>query len=59
MRRAARLTDIDVLTAASALVCTYQRVRVRLRVRLERLDSPCVIKIVDASIAEESEVFAS
>ena len=43
---------------AAALVCRL-RVRVRLRVRLERLDPPCVIKIVDASIAEESEVFAS
>ena len=56
MRREARLTDIDVLTAAgvslhvSACACVSEG---------ERLDSPCVIKIVDASIAEESEVFAS
>ena len=58
MRREAKLTDIDVLTAASVSLhvsaCACQTGGATGEARL----TMC-LKIVDASIAEESEVFAS
>ena len=44
-------------SAPAAASVSLQRVRVRLRVRLERLDSPCVIKIVDASSLRADQNF--